>query len=388
MTALPTPSSPTPSVPAVPPVAPATPSWPPAPLEFPLSWLLEFAPPPIQYRAVIEVARLPLAASKSFSALPYAYQPAIELALSQLADGTWNHNMLAIPNSRSERYKGIGTISAVRRLLEYGWDRESPPLLQARRVLFRLLAEDDDPAYLYELGGKAKPELAMVRHGRQLLREAAAAALAQAGYENDPRLRGAARRILERVDAFLKSPMAQKPFIRVGNHHVLAPGASPPSVHTLVMLAHMPLYRSEHYDLLDRLYAQLSQPQPRQEAATMVGSKIVLEPHLVLGDPLPHRNAADADMPAALFWLEIFARLGFLRRNDQWTKLYERLIDDCDSGGVWHPPKRTATMRSDNAYAWPGFPLEPQATAEERWSDITFRLGVIARHSGRPINLT
>jgi len=105
----------------------------------------------------------------------------------------------------------------------------------------------------------------------------------------------------------------------------------------------------------------------------------------VLGDPLPHRNAADADMPAALFWLEIFARLGFLRRNDQWTKLYERLIDDCDSGGVWHPPKRTATMRSDNAYAWPGFPLELQATAEERWSDITFRLGVIARHSGRPI---
>ena len=60
--------------------------------------------------------------------------------------------MLAIPTSRTERYKGVGTISAVRRLLEYGWDRESPPLLQARRVLFRLLAEDDDPAYLYELG--------------------------------------------------------------------------------------------------------------------------------------------------------------------------------------------------------------------------------------------
>src|SRR5450432_308266 len=181
-----------PSVPATPPAAPAAA---PAPLEFPLSWLLEFAPPPIQYRAAIEVARLPLTASKSFSALPYAYQPAIELALSQLADGTWNHNMLAIPTSRTERYKGIGTISAVRRLLEYGWDRESPPLLQARRVLFRLLAEDDDPAYLYELAGKGKVELAMVRHGRQLLREAAAAALAQAGYENDPRLRGAARRL-------------------------------------------------------------------------------------------------------------------------------------------------------------------------------------------------
>ena len=357
-------------------------------MEFPLSWLLEVAPAPIQYRAAIEVARLPLGDSRSFSALPYAYQPAIELALNQLADGTWNHNMLAVPASRGERFKGIGTISAVRRLLEYGWDRESPPLLQARRVLFRLLAEDDDPAFLYELGTKGKMELAMVRHGRGILREAAAAALAQAGYENDPRLRGAARRILERVDAYLKSPLAQKPFIRVGNHHVLAPGAAPPSVHTLIMLAHMPLYRSEHYDLLDRLYAQLSQPQPRQEAATTVGSKIVLEPQLVLGDPLPHRNAADADMPSALFWLEIFARLGFLRRNEGWTKLYERLIDDCDGSGVWREPKRTATMRSDNPYAWPAFPLEPQGSAEERWSDVTFRLGVIARHSGRPINLT
>ena len=74
LTALPTPGSPTPSVPPAAPVAPAAPVGPPAPLEFPLSWLLEFAPPPIQYRAAIEVARLPITTSRSFSALPYAYQ--------------------------------------------------------------------------------------------------------------------------------------------------------------------------------------------------------------------------------------------------------------------------------------------------------------------------
>ena len=37
----------------------------------------------------------------------------------------------------------------------------------------------------------------LVRRGRMLLREASAAALAQAGYESDPRLRGAARRIID-----------------------------------------------------------------------------------------------------------------------------------------------------------------------------------------------
>jgi hypothetical protein len=88
--------------------------------------------------------------------------------------------MLSVPKQAGD-FTGVGTIPAVRRLLEYGWDRESPPLSHARRALFRLLAEDNDPAYLYELGPKSKDEDS-VRRGRMLLREAAAAALAQAGY--------------------------------------------------------------------------------------------------------------------------------------------------------------------------------------------------------------
>jgi hypothetical protein len=59
---------------------------------------------------------------------------------------------------------------------------------------------------------------------------AAAAVLAQAGYEGDPRLRGAARRILIRIADYLRSPLAQKPFIRQGNQHMLAAEAVPPSV--------------------------------------------------------------------------------------------------------------------------------------------------------------
>jgi hypothetical protein len=61
--------------------------------------------------------------------------------------------MLTLPSARGENFEGIGTISAVRRLLEYGWDKDTPPLTHARRVLFRLLAEDQDPEYLFEFGG-------------------------------------------------------------------------------------------------------------------------------------------------------------------------------------------------------------------------------------------
>ena len=368
----------------------ASPLGPPAPepLDFPLSWLLEHASAPVQYRATVDVARLPLPTPERFALLPYTYEPALLLAVLQEPDGTWNHSMLTVPSPRAENFQGVGTIPAVRRLLEYGWNRESPPLVQARRVLFRLLAEDEDPGFLFELAPKGKaPEPLAVKHGRALLREAAAATLAQAGYESDPRLRGAARRILDRVDAFLRSPLAAKPFVRAGNVHVLAPEAVPPSAYTLMMLAFMPLFRSELYDIMERLFAYLSQPQPRQTPASLVAKKIVPEPQIVLGDPLPSRNVVDADAPAALFWLELFARLGFLRRHEGWSRLYERFLDDRDGIGVWHAARKGLVVRSANPVVWPYFPLDPHPSADEVQAEVTFRLGLIARQLGRPINV-
>jgi hypothetical protein len=40
-----------------------------------------------------------------------------------------------------------------------------------------------------------------------------------------------------------------------------------------------------------------------------------------------------------------------------------------------------------NPLVWPTFPLESMSVGEERWTDVTFRLGLIARLSGRPIEL-
>jgi len=374
-----------PTGPLVTPVAPPPP--PPSPVSFPLDWLLAHAAPPIQYRALTEVARLTPEESTQVSALPFTYRPALLLAMQQSVDGTWQGGMLGVPSSRAEHFEGVGTVPAVRRLIEYGWNRETPPLLHARRVLFRLLAEDQDPSFLYELGGKQSPDEESVRHGRALLREAAAATLAQAGYEGDPRLRGAARRIVTRMADYLRSPLAQKPFVRQGNQHVLAAEASPPSMFTVMMLAYMPLFRAEHHREMDALYTHLTQAQPRQEAVQAVGGHVVPVPHLVLGDPLPHRNAVDADVPFALLWLELMARLGFLKRNENWCKLFERFLDDRDREGVWHPHKGMAVPKSTNPFVWPAYPLEAQSAGDERWSDVTFRLGLIARLAGRPIEI-
>ena len=378
---LPTP----PSAPLVPP-QPSPPPLPPSPVQFPLGWLLEHASAAIKYRAITDVAKL-VAPGDKVSSLPFTHRPALTLAIQQGADGTWNHSMLTVPSSRSEHFEGVGTINAVRRLLEYGWDRDTPPVAHARRVLFRLLAEDDDPDYLFEFGGKAGVDEDVARRGRAVLREAAAAALAQAGYEGDPRLRGAAKRILERVNGFLKSPLAQKPFVRVGNQHVLAPEAAPPSLYALELFAHMPLFRIENFEAMDRIYQHLSQPLPRQEAVQLCGKKVISQPHLMLGDMLANRNAVDADVVWAIVWLELMARLGFLRRNENWSRLLDRFLEDRDAGGVWHPHKGMGTARSTNPFVWAMYSLEETQAGDERWTDMTFRLGLIARLSGRPIEL-
>ena len=316
------------------PLAPAT------PVEFPMTWLLEHASNAIRYRAMADVARLPGDSVGDLSPLAYAHRPAIELALTQARDGLWNASMLEVPAARADHFERVGTINAFRRLLEYGWNKDAPPLLRARRVLFRLLAEDNDPGYLFELASRDDHDVDTARRGRAILREAAACALAQAGYEGDPRLRGAASRILHRIDSFLKSPLAHKPWVRVGNRQVLAAEAAPPLLYSLAMLAYMPLFRNEHHVQLDRLLQYVSQPQPRQELMQLSGSTVLPQPHSASGDLVPNRNAADADVPFALAWLELMARLGFLRRNDSWSKLFERFLDDRDRDLVWHSAQR------------------------------------------------
>jgi hypothetical protein len=314
------------------------------------------------------------------------------LAATQSADGTWNRAMLTIPGARAEHFEGVGTINAVRRLLEYGWDRDAPTLMHARRPLFRLLAEDDDAGQLFELAGRGAADEDLVRRGRTILREAAAAALAHAGYEDDPRLRGAARRIVARIADYIRSPLAEKPWVRIGNQHVLGPDAAPPSIYALAMLAHMPLFRSEYHEEMDRVYEAITQPLPRQEPVQAFGKHIVEQPHLVLGDMLPSRSVVDADLPWALMWLELMARLGFLRRNDGWSRLYDRLLDGADARGVWRPakgatPGKGTIMRAANPFTWHMFPLDVGRAADGGSPDVTFRLGLIGRLSGRSVEL-
>jgi hypothetical protein len=358
------------------------------PASFALGWLLQHGSPTVQARALAEVAALALPSDTRVDRLPYSSRQGWELLLHQQPDGTWGQGALTVPPAEAGLPPVVGAIPAYRRLLELGWHADAPPLATTRRLLFRLLPEDNDPHYLFELAPAAGHDPDLIKRGRQILREAAAAALAHAGYEADPRLRGAAKRIMERVAAFLRTPEAEKPFIRVGNQHVLPRDAAPPSFHALVMLAHMPHFRSEYHDYMERLYQYLTQPLPRMAPVQQVGEHLVEQPHLVLGDILPSRHIMDADMPTALAWLELMARLGFLRRHEGWTRLLDRLLDDRDRRGIWTPPRSVTLPTTVADWAWPSLSLaDAGATAQTQSVDVTFRLGLIARLAGRPIEL-
>lgn len=352
---------------------------------FPIGWILRHGASPVQYRALTNVARLSNPPPRLLS-LVYSYYPGPRLAISQQVDGIWNRSMLTVPLPGANNFEGVGTIAAFRRLLEMGWEKDSPPMLSGRRILFRLLAEDNDPNFLFEFAADARvPELRS--RGRLILREAAAAALAQGGYESDPRVRGCAQRIVRRVGDFLASPLAADPWVRIGNKHVLAAEASPPSIHLLTMLAHMPHFQSENQQFMGMLFDFLSRPLPRQESQQALGSHIVAQSHFVLGDQLATRNMVDGDVPSALNWLELMARLGFLRRNEHWERLFQRFLGERNRDAVWRPGKGVLPLPSAAPDAWPMYPLDIRAESNAVAAEVTLRLGIIARASGRPIEL-
>lgn len=358
----------------------------PEPLRFPLEWIVSKGSPPVQYRAIKSVAAIAELPTR-LPSLVLAHFPGLRLAIAQGLDGTWNGKMLAIPEEDSaDPYRSIGTIPAVHRLLEMGYELDFPSFASARRALFRLLSEDNDPAYLYELAGMGAGG-DYRRHGRRRLREAAAACLAHLGYESDPRLRGCANRMVQRVRDFLRSPLAQDPWMRIGNKHVVSPEVAPPSISLLVMLSHMPLYRHENHEFLKELREYLVQPAGQKEVQQLVGEVVMPQPHLVLGDPLTGRAAPGSDLATTLFWLETLARLDFLSTHPGWRDAFDRLVQGCDRDGVWRPSRGGLPHPSSIPEAWPTFPLDRRSDADAVCAEVTTRLGIIARAAGRAIEL-
>jgi hypothetical protein len=309
---------------------------------------------------------------------------ALAVVKKQKDTGIWGGNLLGLAVSAAQGVKDVGTIPQYRRLLQLEWPRASRPFKLADRVLFRLLSRDEDPTLLFEFQKAVKADPEAEAWARGIMREAASAALAEAGYGDDPRLRGAGHKIASAISQFLRSPLAEKPFLKSGQQMVLHPEAHPPSWYSVAMLAAMPNLQRERAGFTERLGHYLAQPAPKKAFVIQVGNKTVRPQHLILGDPIEaDSKGLPKDIPLALHYIELLARMGALEWAPVATKVLGRLLKDCDELGVWRPKNLRSPPKQVNKITYHYYPLHLDAkTVEGKEVDITFRLAMIARVLG------
>jgi hypothetical protein len=292
--------------------------------------------------------------------------------------------MMGLAPSAVQGIRDVGTVAQYRRLLQLGWPAGDRTFKLTTRVLFRLLSRDPDPALLFEFRKPVKEAPQAEAWVRDTLREAASAALAEAGFNTDPRLRGSAHRIASAVSQFLRSPQATKPLVKVGQQRVLDPGAYPPTWYSLAMIASMPRLQRERAGFTDRLGQYLAQAPPKVTFAIKLGKKSVKPAHVLLGNPIQADGKGVAkDIPLAVYYVELLSRIGILSDAPVATRVLARLLKDCDATGVWHPKNLRVQPKAANLASYHYYPLQVGSKiAESRQADMTFRLALIAKVLG------
>jgi hypothetical protein len=357
----------------------------------PVSWLLEYGCPAIRYRTLTEI--VPGTADPArLAALTVdidAYPPARQVAKKQKDTGVWGGNLLGVAPNKAAGIKDVGTLHQYRRLVELGWTQESRPLKLGSRLLFRLVSRDEDPKLLFEFQKYGAAEIGVEPWIREVIREATAAALAQAGFGEDPRVRGAAHRIANDISQFLRSELVENPLVKSGGAWVMHPKAYPPTIFSVTLLSLLPAVQRERAALVERLGGYLAQPGVKKSFSVACGKKLLKPNFVLLGDPLKVSSSGQTDdLPFALYWMELLARLGVLQHSTTAPRLWARLQKDCDERGVWSPKGLRTLPRRKSPWSYHCFPLQEGKNVESRQVDVTFRMALIARLAGWEITTT
>ncbi len=312
------------------------------------------------------------------------YRGVTQIIRKQRSTGVWGSNILGVGPSKALGIKDIGTISQYRRLIEMGVRPTDRVFQLANRLFFRLLSRDDDPKLLFEYRKSAKANPDVVNWARGEMHEAATAALTHSGQIQDPRVRGAAQRVANALSHFLRSGLTEKPIIKKGAKYILHPEAHPPSLYSVALMAYMPNLQRERADFIDRLVQFITEPAPKKAFVIMVGNKGFKPTTEILGDPMQNDPAGrPKDLPFALHWMELLARLNALEASASAQRALARVLRDCDDDGIWKGKSLRTFPRSSSGLVRFAFPLEiSDKTPDSRKVDVTFRLAHLAKLAG------
>ena len=253
---------------------------------------------------------------------------ALAVVKKQKDTGIWGGNLLGLAPSAAQGIKDVGTIPNYRRLLQLGWPRAGRPFKLADRVLFRLLSPGRGPRPAVRV-----PEAGQVGcRGRGLgPRDHARGRLGGAGRGRLRRRPSAPRRRAQdrQRDLPVSPQSARREAVRqVGQADLaLHPEAHPPSWYSVAMLAVMPNLQRERAGFTERLGHYLAQPAPKKAFVIQVGKRTVKPQHLLLGDPIEaDAKGMPKDIPLALHYIELMARMGALQWAPVATKVLGRLL--------------------------------------------------------------
>lgn len=354
----------------------------------PLTWLTEHGGPAIRTRTLLELA--PPGSADPATTAEAIRTTVLSEAVSavttrQQENGLWGSNYLGFQASGRDNIDEPGTVAQYRRLLQLGVPTSTRPFRLADRLMFRTLSRDDDPVLYGEFFDSTVDDPDAAEWYRGLIREGISSALAEAGHEDDPRLRGAAHKILSQVSAFLRSDIADDPVIKRGSSAwQLHPEASPPSWWSVAMLAAMPSLQRERAGLVSRLGQYLSQPAPTKSFMITVGKTTMRPTHLLLGDPIEaDAKGAPKDVPLALHFIELLASMGQLASSPSAVRALQTMLEELDAEGVWHPKNLRSQPKAISPVTHHYWPLAlDDGELAHRQADITFRLALIARRLG------
>jgi hypothetical protein len=360
----------------------------------PLTWLTQHGGPAIRYRTFTHLAP---PGSFSTDVIAESLRALIEsnevssITTRQAADGTWGDNFLAFQPSERDRINEPGTVAQYRRLVQLGVPTSTRPFRLADRLFYRALSRDDDPLLLGEFAAISARDPRHTQTFRDLIREGVCAALAEAGRNDDPRLRGSAHKVATAVSEFLRSPLAEDPLIKKSGSYQLHPDATPPTWWSLAMIAAMPTLQRERAGFLERLSQYLAQPAPSRSYMAAIGSFTLKPLYVLLGDPIELDAKAKGlpkDIPLALHYTELLAGLGqaHLAAAPNASLGLSRLLEDVDHEGIWHPKNLRSQPKPNTPVTYHCWPLAPDdGELASRQADITFRLACIAKRLGWPL---
>jgi hypothetical protein len=183
--------------------------------------------------------------------------------------------------------------------------------------------------------------------------------------------------------------VAEKLFRKVQGKTVLDPQVTPPSIFAMEMLAFMPEIQRERAGFVERLAQFVSAPTPRRAFSILAGKKPLKPVFVILGEPMrADAQGRTSDVPFAVYWLELLARMGVVRQALPASRTLARLFSECDDDGIWTPNGLRALPKTTSPTVAHTFPLEGAGKSPaQRQTDITFRLALIARLMGLPVEV-